>query len=63
MLPINKGFNQEIPRSMANSGQDLDEGFGDISTAEDFSSTAGGSLPQSEAGQGLDKAIRSIDRK
>jgi hypothetical protein len=62
MFP-DKGFNMPMPKSQVNSGTELDEGFGDISTAEDFSSTAGGSLPQSEAGQGLDKALRSIDRK
>ena len=62
MLPINKGFNQVIPRSMQNSGQDLDEGFGDISTAADLTSVAGGSMDQAEGGKGLG-ALRGMTVK
>jgi hypothetical protein len=62
MLP-DKPYNMPMPRSQMNSGADLDEGFPDISTATDLSSMAGGSMEQSEAGQGLDRAVRKIERK
>jgi hypothetical protein len=62
MLP-DKGFNMEMPKSQLNGGTELDECCGDISTAADLSSMAGGSMDQAEGGKGLDRAVRTIDRK
>jgi hypothetical protein len=65
MLPINKGFNQVIPRSMANSGVDLDECFGEITQSEVPAAMDAfeSSLPQSETGISLDEVFRKYERK
>jgi hypothetical protein len=58
-----KPYNMPMPRSQTSSGSELDECCGELTQSADLSSMSGGSMEQSEAGQGLDKAIRSIDRK
>jgi hypothetical protein len=65
MLPINKGFNQVIPRSMANSGTELDECCGDITQSEVPAAmdAVKSSLPQSETGISLDEVFKKYERK
>jgi hypothetical protein len=57
-----KPYNKEMARSQISGGKELDECCGDISTAADLSSMAGGSMDQAEGGKGLG-ALRGMSIK
>lgn len=56
---------QTIPRSMRDSGANLDEGCGEITQSEvpSLMDSYKGSLPQSESGISLDEVFRKYEKK